>query len=269
VRARLEVLKAELDALEAADAYDAPQYDWLFSEVDKLEAEEKAAKPSAPQSTPTGEPEADLAARMLAMQASPHKYTDDQRAAILREYNAAVADAGQSQPEATDLQALQRDMLQAGADPAMLDDAGRDALLARYNKASAGRPRSAVALRADLGSQDLGTRLEAAAELQRRGEELPEGLVDRLTGEDFTQWQTERIAASRDPANLPEPLREAAKVLYAAEEAMNRPADPVAAAIGDLNSYVRGMRPPTPEEQLAELGVEPEPVSTSTTSEEA
>jgi hypothetical protein len=34
--AKLEVLKAELDALEAADAYDAPQYDWLCEQVQAL-----------------------------------------------------------------------------------------------------------------------------------------------------------------------------------------------------------------------------------------
>ncbi len=245
---KLEVLKAELDALEAADAYDAPQYDWLCEQVEWLTREE-AAKPPTPEPTPAtqaDDPIRALEAEMQAALANPERFTDAQRDELVTRYNAAVMAAGQfQQPEAVDLGALQRDMLTAQADPSKLDDEQRAELLRRYDQATRRRPTA----RAD--SPDLAERM---------------GLMGQ-----FETWQMEQLAAARDPASFPPELQDAAKVLYAAEAAMHRPADPVDAAIGDLNRYVRGMKPPSLAEQLEALGVqvEPEPESVSTSSQEA
>ncbi len=261
---KLEVLKAELDALEAADAYDAPQYDWLCEQVEWLTREE-AAKPPTPEPTPAtqaDDPIRALEAEMQAALANPERFTDAQRDELVTRYNAAVMAAGQfQQPEAVDLGALQRDMLTAQADPSKLDDEQRAELLRRYDQATRRRPTA----RAD--SPDLAERMEAAVQAQERGEEVD---VDGLMGQ-FETWQMEQLAAARDPASFPPELQDAAKVLYAAEAAMHRPADPVDAAIGDLNRYVRGMKPPSLAEQLEALGVqvEPEPESVSTSSQEA
>jgi hypothetical protein len=277
---RLETLRAERDAIEAADDWGHPAHQWLCEQVEKLEREEKAKAP-APAPAPTTEPATDpfqaLETEMtdaLARQAAGHDVDVD---ALLRRWNGKLADMGRTRDpdlqlmpeaarladtrrprEASDLAQLQRRMVEAGADLGALTDSERDALMRDWNHASPGRG-TAAELRADLDSQDLATRMRAAEALQSRGEELPEGLVERLTGEDFTQWQERQLAAARDPASFPPELQEAAKVLYAAEAAMGRPADPVEAAIGDLNAYVRGMKPPTLEQQLEALGVQVEP----------
>ncbi len=163
---KLEVLKAELDALEAADAYDAPQYDWLCEQVEWLTREE-AAKPPTPEPTPAtqaDDPIRALEAEMQAALANPERFTDAQRDELVTRYNAAVMAAGQfQQPEAVDLGALQRDMLTAQADPSKLDDEQRAELLRRYDQATRRRPTA----RADSG------RRESA--LRGRGGDAPPG----------------------------------------------------------------------------------------------
>jgi hypothetical protein len=290
---RLETLRAERDQIEAAEQWDHPAHKWLCEQVEALEAEERAKAP-APAPAPTTEPAADpfqaLETEMtdaLARQAAGHDVDAD---ALIARWNHQLADAGRTldpafslerddvqladhrRPrDATDLADLQRRMVEAGADldplqrrtvagadPSKLSDAERDQLVRDWNRAAPGRG-TAAELRADLESSDLATRMRAAEALQRRGEELPEGLVERLTGEDLMAWQSQQLAASRDPASFPPELQEAAKVMFQAEDAQGRPADPVDAAIGDFNAWIRRQRPPTVEEQLAALGVQVEP----------
>jgi hypothetical protein len=248
---KLEVLKAELDAIEAAEQWDHPAHQWLSEQVEELEREE-AAKPPAPTPAPAQQASDTVAALEIEMQAAlanPERYSDAQRDQLVTRYNTAVMAAGQSQQtETVDLGALTRDMLTAGADPSKLSDEQRTELLRRYDKATRQRPDARV------DSPDLAERMEAARQAQERGEDVD---VDALMAQ-FEHWQSQQLAASRDPANFPPELQEAAKVLYAAEDAMHRPADPVDAAIGDLNRYVRGMKPPTLEEQLEAAGVQVE-----------
>jgi predicted nucleic acid-binding Zn-ribbon protein len=156
----------------------------------------------------------------------------------VRRYNSAVVASGQSQPETIDAAQVAREMLAAQANPGALTDRQRADLLARYNRL-AGQQSTA---RAD--SPDLAERMEAARQAQERGEQVD---VAALMGQ-FEAWQSEQLQAARDPANLPPELQEAAKVIYAAEAEMHRPADPVRAAVDDLNAYVRSMRLPTLDE---------------------
>jgi hypothetical protein len=262
---KLEVFKAELGRLEAEDRYDALEYDYLAEMVERLEAEEKAAAPAAQTSATStqvpADPVAALVAELEAAHANPGKYTDEQLAQLVKRYNAQVIEAGRPQRQATDLAQLRQRIVVAGANPDALDDSERDALVRDWNQATPGH-RSVAELRADLDSQDFGKRLEAAEALQRRGEELPEGLVEKLTGEDFLAWQVQQHEAARDPANYSAemgPVVEAFVEAEAHQARLARPVDPVSKAVGMFNDAVRAVRPPTPEETLAALGVEPEP----------
>jgi hypothetical protein len=252
---QLKVFQAELDRLEAEDRWDDPGYDFLAAKVEELKAAERS-KPSAPRAPAAAESEADALAKLTAdmekAAANMDAVTDEQAADLVARFN-AMASAGLSQSEAVDLAALQRDMTIAGADANALTDEQRTELMGRFNRAARQQP----VARPD--SQDLGERMLAALQAHERGEDVPDELVHRLTGEEFMAWQQQRLEAARDPANLPPEIQDAAKVLYQAEAEMHRPADPVDAALGDLRAYVQSMRPPSVAEQLEALGVEPEP----------
>jgi hypothetical protein len=264
--ARLETLRAERDGLEQAEKWDHPAYDWLCEQVEALEAAEAAGQATqapTPTTAPAGDPIQALVVEMERAAANPGRLTDAERDDLVRRYNAAGRDAAwraEAETAATDVAQVRRDMIEAAADPSKLSDEQRADVVGRYNRLA--RQQQPVA-RPD--SPDLAERMEAARQAQERGEEVDvAGLMAQ-----FGTWQEEQLAASRDPATSPPELQDAGKVLYAAEAEMGRPADPVEAAIGDLNRYVRGMRPPTGEEQLAALGVEPEPESIRSTSAQA
>jgi hypothetical protein len=107
----------------------------------------------------------------------------------------------------------------------------------------------------------------AAAELQQRGEPVDDATVSELIGS--YNGEVEAMAAARaalDPAAYPEVPAEVVEGLRAVQETQQAPADPLEAAVGRLNDFVRAQKPPTPEETLASLGVDVESVSTSSTS---
>ena len=259
---KLEILKAELDALEAADAYDAPQYDWLAEQFEALQLRE-AAKPAAPQSTPTTAPAGDpleaLSSEMQAMLANPERFSDAQRDQLVSRYNHAVTETGRT-GERVDVAALAGEMTQATADPSKLTDEQRAELSRRYNQAILQGPerRPSEALRGELGSTDLPTRMRAAAVLQERGE-----LDDATASEVVSSYNAEVAAAATaigDPNEYPEELRPIVEAQQTALEAQQRPADPVDHATRVFNDYVSNLRPPTVEQQLEALGVQAEPV---------
>ena len=257
----LAIFSAELERLEREGRWDDPGYDYLASKVEELQAAEKV-KPQPAQAPAAGQPQEDLASRMLAMSASPWKYSDEQHVAVVAEYNQAVISAGQqvAGAERVDVAALARDMAAANADPhAPLDVPGQ--LVRRYNQAVRQDPAacSTEELRADLASQDLGTRMAAALELQARNEELPEGMASKLVGEDLLVWQAQQLEAARDPANYSPEMRPVVEALQQAEEAQQQPVDPTERAIGLFNEAVRRQRPQSLEEQLEAVGVSAEP----------
>jgi hypothetical protein len=268
---KLEVFKAELEALETADRYDAPEYDYLAEMVDKLSAEERAgAAAPAATTTATAQPEAQSVAALLAdMEAAarnPDRYSDEHVQGLVARYNAAVVEAGERAEQAgpLDMQALLRDMVRAGADPDALSDAERAELMARYNQATRQGPesRSVASLRSDLAAGDLLVRMAAAGELDRRGEPLDDATVEAMLGE----YNAEVFAANeRGPnvAELPEELRPAAEALLKAAADLEVPPDPVDAALKEWNEALLAMKPPTLEEQLADLGIEPASITTS------
>jgi hypothetical protein len=270
---KLEIFKAELEALEAADAYDAPQYDYLVEMVERLQAEEQAAKPQAAQAPAAAEPAGDsiqaIHAEMEAALARQAAGQDVDVDGLLGRLNTAIM-AGATQPESTDLGQLQRDMLQAGADPGALSEEQRADLLRRFNSTRLPR-RTSEELRADLGSNDLPARMRAAEALQRRGE-----LSDEQATELVNQYNAavgEALERGPNLDELPPELRDAAAAIYKAKADLEVPADPVAAALYQLDQAIRSMRPPTLAEQFEALGVEPppepEPVPVgATTSEE-
>jgi hypothetical protein len=257
----LAVFQAELERLEREDRWDDPGYDFLVSKVEELQAAEKAKPSAARAPAAAGEPEADLAARMLAMASSPERYSDEQHAAIVAEYNASVVAAGTTQQaQRVDVQALTREMLAAQANPGALTDQQRADLADRYNASIRQGPerRTVSELRADLASTDLAARMQAAAALQQRGE-----LDDATAGEIVDAYNAAvrehaDARAALDPDAYPEELREVVEGLRQGREHLERPADPVEAGIAKFNQYVASLKPATVEQQLADLGVEVE-----------
>ena len=264
---KLDVFRAELEALEAADGYGESHYDYLVEMVERLEAEERSAKPPATQAAatePASDPLQALQAEMEAALANPGRYTDQQLDQLVTRYNSAVVDAGQSHVERVDVQALGRDLVTADADPSALTHEQRDELLRRYNAAAVQRPerRTSEALRADLAGSDLGARMRAAVVLQDRGE------LDAATASEVVSaynLEAEAVAAARaahDPAAFPSELRpivEGYREAYEALEAAER-RDPADVAVGRFNDFVRQQRPPSLSQQLEALGVQPEQV---------
>jgi hypothetical protein len=260
----LAVFRAELDRLEAEDRWDDPAYDFLAQRVEELKAASKST-PSAPQSTPTtGQPEPDLAARMLAMQANPERFSDEQVHAIVAEYNREVLAAGQTdQPERIDVAALAREMATASADPSIDPEQARE-LGRRYNLAirQGVGYRTTETLRADLASPDLTVRMEAASALQDRGELSDDEVAAATAAYHQAVAETSVVleaTAGIDIAGLPEELRPAAEAIVAAKKSLEVPPDPVDAALHQFNQAVRSMKAPSLEQQLAELGLDPDP----------
>jgi hypothetical protein len=79
------------------------------------------------------------------------------------------------------------------------------------------------------------------------------------------RWSTPATAVAEanerglNVAELPEELRPAAAAILKAKADMEVPAEPVEAALHQLNQAIRSMRPATLAEQLEGLGVQPEP----------
>lgn len=145
---------------------------------------------------------------------NPGRLSDVERDALVRRYNAAVVAAGTSQAERVDVQALARDMATAAADPTLGDERAAE-LARRYNAAILQGPerRTTQALRGELASTDLATRMRAAAELQQR-RELDDGVADEIVG----AYNAEVQAANErglDPAEVPEEFRPAAAAIQA------------------------------------------------------
>jgi hypothetical protein len=158
-----------------------------------------------------------LSSEMMVALANPERFTDPQRDEIVARYNAAVMAPGQSgQTETVDVAQVHRETVEAGADPSKLTGEQRAELLRRYDRATREQQPTART------GADLAERLEAARQPQERGEEVD---VDGLMPQ-FQTWQEQQVAAGRYLANLPLELQETARTIYAASEAMNRPADP-------------------------------------------
>ncbi len=272
---RLETLRAELDAIEAAGQWDHPAHQWLCEQVERLEREEKS-KPAAPAAAPAtqqaGDPVAALVADMQAAHAHPERFTDQYISDLVSRYNAQVSESGRT-AERIDMAQVHREMLTAEANPGALSDEQHADLLARYNAAVVQGPerRTTEVLRADLAGSDLGARMRAAEALGERGE-----LDDATASEIVAAYNLEvDAAAERDPdvASLPPQLQDAAKAVYAAQAALEVPADPTEAALHQLDQAIRSMKPPTLAEQLEALGVQVEPdpefVSSTTNAGEA
>src|SRR6266542_532279 len=164
---RLQALKAERDQIE------------------KLEATEKTTAPvQAPAATePEGDAVAALASEMEAMLASPERYSDLERDALVDRFNAQVLEAGAAGAERVDVAQLARDMLGAG-DSSALTDEQRAELSRRYDAAVAqpAERRTVEVLRGILAGDDLAARMAAATELQQRGL-LADGVADALVTE--------------------------------------------------------------------------------------
>jgi hypothetical protein len=269
---KLEIFKAELEALEAADGYGEAHYDYLVEQVERLEREE-ASKPAASAPASATAPDADpfqaLQTEMQAALANPGRFTDAQIDELVTRFNAAVIAAGTTSTERVDIGQLQRDMATATSNPGALSDSEHTELLRRYNAAARQGPerRTSEALRGELASGDLPARMRAAEALQQRGL-LEDGVADALVMEYQASCQA---AAERglDVAALPPELQEAAKAILAAQAALEVPADPTEAALHQLDQAIRSMKSPTLAEQLEALGVqaEPEPESVSTSQE--
>lgn len=268
---KLEIFRAELDALMAADRYDAPEYDYLVEMVERLEREEKAAKPPASAAAVSTQPAEDPVAKLVAEMnaaAHPERFSDAQLSALVDRYNAAVVEAARVPgAERVDMAQLIRDLLTAGANPDALSHDERDRLVDRYNKAAREVrrpvPRSLEVLRADLDSTDLGTRMRAADELAQRNE-IDDATVRQVVSEFNTAVREADAAKARlDPDAFPPEVRGIVEDMRAAVELMETPRDPVEAAVhkalGRYNDAVRSARPPALEEQLAALGIEPSP----------
>src|SRR6266498_2601676 len=105
---RLQALKAERDQIEANEEWDHAALPWLCEEIEKLEA----------------------------MLASPERYSDLERDALVDRFNAQVLEAGAAGAERVDVAQLARDMLGAG-DSSALTDEQRAELSRRYDAAVA------------------------------------------------------------------------------------------------------------------------------------
>jgi hypothetical protein len=275
---RRQALKAERDALEEAGEWDHASLPWLCEEIEKLEATDKATAPapaasaSAPTTTePEGDPVAALQAEMEAMLANPEKFSDSERDALVRRFNAQVLEAGAAGAERVDVQALTRDMLAATADPDLGDDQ-RAELARRYNEAIRQGPehRTTEALRGALAGDDLGERMRAATALADRGEISEAEIGEVVSGYNQAVTEVADARAAMDPESWPEELRPIVEAQRQALEAQATPVDPVEratrAATMAFDDFVKQQRPPTLAEQLEALGVVqaeqvPEPAS--------
>src|SRR6266545_2304414 len=258
---RLQALKAERDQIEANEEWDHAALPWLCEEIEKLEATEKTTAPvQAPAATePEGDAVAALASEMEAMLASPERYSDLERDALVDRFNAQVLEAGAAGAERVDVAQLARDMLGAG-DSSALTDEQRAELSRRYDAAVAqpAERRTVEVLRGILAGDDLAARMAAATELQQRGL-LADGVADALV----TEYQFECEAANDrglDVEALPPELQEAARGVLEATAALEVPPDPADTALHQLNTAIGSMKPPTVAEQLEALGVQPEQV---------
>jgi hypothetical protein len=126
---------------------------------------------------------------MRAMEANPGAYTDEQRAALVAEFNQAVRRASASTdgepPEPVDVAELERQMVEASAlaGRGELEQAEADRLAERYLRASAALLETRVSeLEGLLKHEDLLTRAQAGAELARRGA-LDPAVAERLAAE--------------------------------------------------------------------------------------
>jgi hypothetical protein len=269
---RLETLRAERDRLEANDEWDHPAHPWLCEEIEKLEAAEgagQAAQASTPATAPAGDSVEALAADREAALVQQAAGRDVDASALVARYNSLVTAAGSAGAERVDVAQLARDLVGADADPSSLDDAGRSSLVQRFNQAARQRPepRTTEVLRADLAGSDLGVRMRAAAALQQRGE-LDDAAAADVVGAYNAEVQAMATARQNlDPAAYPEWPAEVVEGLREVQEAQRAPADPLEAATRRFNEFVRAQKPPTAEETLAALGVEPEPESVTTSQE--
>src|SRR6266545_3574152 len=166
---RLQALKAERDQIEANEEWDHAALPWLCEEIEKLEATEKTTAPvQAPAATePEGDAVAALASEMEAMLASPERYSDLERDALVDRFNAQVLEAGAAGAERVDVAQLARDMLGAG-DSSALTDEQRAELSRRYDAAVAqpAERRTVEVLRGILAGDDLAARMAAATALE-------------------------------------------------------------------------------------------------------
>lgn len=266
---KLEVLKAELEQLEANDGYDAPQYDYLFDTVTALEAEERAAKAKPPAAgAPAPEPERDplqvLTEEMeTALARLEAGHTDVDADGLIARCN-ALWDAGNAGPEVerVDVRALLRELVVAQATPDTLTQEQADDLARRYDLAvrQSGEPRTLEVLRGELASGDLPTRLLAADALADRGELSAEEVATVIGA-----YNDEVDAAAERGLNveeLPEALRPAATELLEQarrldEEEITK-GDPARAAVLHFDRALAALRPPSVAEQLGALGLDPD-----------
>src|SRR6266536_3182662 len=167
---RLQALKAERDQIEANEEWDHAALPWLCEEIEKLEATEKTTAPvQAPAATePEGDAVAALASEMEAMLASPERYSDLERDALVDRFNAQVLEAGAAGAERVDVAQLARDMLGAGDSSALTADGVADALVTEYQfecEAANDRGLDVEALPPELQEAARGV-LEATAALE-------------------------------------------------------------------------------------------------------